>query len=322
MDAALVARLFGLGEPRSEPVPLTGYGTAGAWRLDTDRGRWAVKAVTPVEPWEPVAMRDAGELERGALAAGLLVPRPVEPRGDSFGYWAAVPGRAGYVRVSEWVTGDQPRIPVDKPLAAWLGETVAALADVAPPASAGHGRGYAFLSEDEWRERAGAAEALVGRQEARELLAAAGEATAIVEAGLANAPPMVVCHRDISFRNILLTSGGPALIDFDLAGPESPWWELVHFAFLVACASLGGDEPEPVLVAAAVSAYAERGGPVGAAGTLAFTGLLRGMLEWAAGSLELAPASGRARAEFVHAARVLPVIVRSLDRWADLLERS
>lgn len=142
IDAALVARLFDLGEPRSEPVPLVGNGTAGAWRLDTGTGRWAVKAVRAAEPWELAAM--------------------------------------------------------------------------------------------------------------------------------------------------------------------------------------------PALIEAAVSAYAERGGRVGTADAVAFTGLLRGMLEWAANNLALAGPPGPAvvkpsvRAEAVaqlsDAAKVLPVIVRSIDRWANLLE--
>lgn len=331
IDAALVARLFDLGEPRSEPVPLVGNGTAGAWRLDTGTGRWVVKAARAVRPWEFAAMRDAGDLERAAISAGVRVPRPLAPRGESAGYWAAVPGGPEYVRVSEWVPGRQPRIPADKWLAGWLGESVAAMAAAAPPATADQGRGYALSDLSEWRERLGRAADVIGPEAAGRLLAAVQEGIQIVEAGLATAPGFVLCHRDISFRNILLTGRGPALIDFDLAGPEVPWWELVHFAFLLACAALGDDEPEPALIEAAVSAYTERGGPVGTADAVAFTGLLRGMLEWAAGNLALAGPPGRGgtvkpsvRAEAVarlaDAAEVLPVIVRSIDRWANLLE--
>ncbi|MBT2234558.1 phosphotransferase family protein [Nonomuraea sp. NEAU-A123] len=331
IDAALVARLFDLGEPRSEPVPLVGNGTAGAWRLDTGTGRWVVKAARAAEPWEFAAMRDSGDLERAALSAGVRVARPLEPRGESAGYWAAVPGGSEYVRVSEWTPGRQPCIPADKWLAEWLGESVAAMAAAVPPAAVDQGRGYSLRDLPEWRERLGRAAAVIGPVPAGRLLAAVEEGTAIVEAGLATAPGFVLCHRDISFRNILLTGRGPALIDFDLAGPEVPWWELVHFAFLLACTSLGDDEPEPALIEAAVSAYAERGGQVGTAEAVAFTGLLRGMLEWAAYNLALAGPPGRGdvvkpsvRAEAVarlaEAAKVLPVIVRSIDRWANLLE--
>ncbi|WP_162795654.1 phosphotransferase [Nonomuraea lactucae] len=338
VDVALVsvvARLFGLGEVRSAPVRLQGYGTAGAWRVRTDTGRWVVKTARPVEPWEFAAMRDAGALERAAIAAGVTVPRAVEPphdagaAGRTAGYWTAVPGRPDHARVSEWMDGEHPLIPADAGVAAWLGRTVAVLAAAAPPASVHSGRGYPLHPLAAWQEWLDAAlKAELVDQEARERLwSAVVEGTRIVEAGLAAPPPLVISHRDINHRNILLTARGPALIDFDVSGPEAPWWELVHFAFLLACASLGDDEPDPALLAAAVRAFEEAGGQAGGRDVGAFTGLVRGMLEWPAQHLSLVLSAGRlsparraaAVAQIHDAARVLPEIVRSLDRWAGVL---
>lgn len=60
IDAALVARMFDLGEVCSSPLLLPGNSPAGAWALHTITGRWIVKTLRPVEPWEFEAMQQAG----------------------------------------------------------------------------------------------------------------------------------------------------------------------------------------------------------------------------------------------------------------------
>jgi hypothetical protein len=116
----------------------------------------------------------------------------------------------------------------------------------------------------------------------------------------------VLCHRDINRHNIVVTRDGPVLLDFDNAGPQRPWWELVHHAFLLACHDLGPEEPDPTTVRAAVRAYREAGGEPGPADRTAFAGLLAGLEHWT-------------REHPVEAAPRLPLITRSLDRWSALL---
>ncbi|MEU0564438.1 phosphotransferase [Nonomuraea sp. NPDC005983] len=305
-------------------MPLSGYSSASAWKLRTEAGLWVVKAQYAIKRWEVEAMRHSGDLERAALAAGIAVPRPVEGGEGAAGFWAPAPGGTEYLRVSAWADGPRAELPAGRELAAWLGGTVAALAAVAPPVDVRQGRGYPLHPLAQWEEWLSTES--VGRREKARLLSAAADGTPLVQEALAaSRSPFVLSHRDLNHRNILLTPHGPTLIDFDQAGPEVPWWELVHFAFLLACASLGDDEPDPVLLGAAVSAFAERGGNVGELDLSAFAGLLRGMLEWPAANLMVlagdAPAARRGEAlrQVAEAARVLPVIMGSVERWVAVL---
>ncbi|MBG0814649.1 phosphotransferase enzyme family protein [Planomonospora sp. ID82291] len=329
IDAALVARMFDLGEVCSSPLLLPGHSPAGTWKLHTTTGRWVVKTLRPSEGWEFEAMQQAGDLERAVLSAGVLTPRPVEACGISGGYWLAMSEEPKYVRVSEWLEGTQPEIPASEDLAAWLGRSVAAMAAVSLPVTVDEGRGYPLYPLavwHEWLDKAYAMEIVTAKQRAQ-LLAAVADGTQLVEAGLATDSSFLLCHRDINHRNILLTARGPALIDFDHSGPEVPWWELVHFALLLACRSLGDDEPDPRLVKTAVSAFVENGGEVGTDDEIAFAGLIRGMMEWPAcrlmtllGSAETASPTWADTVAQVHeAAELLPVMVRSVGRWTALL---
>jgi hypothetical protein len=74
-DADEVARRFGLGAPRG-PLTYAARGELGRiWRLDTDRGAWAVKeSIVPLD--EDAAAADVA-FQRAAAAAGLPLPRPV-----------------------------------------------------------------------------------------------------------------------------------------------------------------------------------------------------------------------------------------------------
>jgi hypothetical protein len=87
--------------------------------------------------------------------------------------------------------------------------------------------------------------------------------------------------RDVNRRNVLVTVHGPVLLDFDYAGPEVPWWEVVHHAFDLT------SPPQPALVGAVLAAHPDR--------RLAAAALVRDQ------------------------AAALPAILSSLDRWCRLL---
>jgi Phosphotransferase enzyme family len=212
---------------------------------------------------------DALRLERAAREAGIATPRAVP----------ALEGETGF-RVWERVFGAAPTLPASEDLAAWLGSTVATIGRLALPSTVDP------VSESTVDTVAGQALAELART-----------------TGLAK----VLCHRDINSRNILMTAGGPVLLDFESAGPQAPWWELVHHAFLLSCRDLGPEEPDPTTIRAAVRAYREHGGDVGPADRTAFAGLAAGLLDWA-------------RHEPAAAAPRLPLIASSLNRWSPLLE--
>ena len=215
-------------------------------------------------------MTDSVRLERAAAAAGIATAPaagdPVELDGETLRVWARVEGRG-------------PAVP-DARLGAWLGWTVATIARIGLRPSTDSSTKNSPL----WMD---------GPPDLADL------------ARLAR-PPAVLCHRDLTRHNILVGPAGPVLLDFDLAGPQAPWWELVHHAFLLACGDLGPQEPDPGVVRAGVAAYRNAGGPNGPADRTAFAGLAAGLLVWAGH-------------EPARAAPRLPLIAAALDRWASLL---
>jgi Phosphotransferase enzyme family len=212
---------------------------------------------------------DAVRLERAARAAGITTAKAVPaPQGESA------------VRVWERVVGAPPSLPVSVELATWLGATVATIGRLALPCTMDSANDSTV---DTWAGRALA-----------ELVRTPG-------------PTKVLCHRDINRRNILITATGPVLLDFESAGPQAPWWELVHHAFLLSCRDLGPEEPDPTTIRAAVRAYREHGGEPGPADRSAFAGLAAGLLDWACHE----PAAAAPR---------LPLIAGSLNRWGTLLK--
>jgi Ser/Thr protein kinase RdoA (MazF antagonist) len=268
-----------MSDPRPEPQAV-----AGAFGLGTVTGPlralpglsragvWALS--TDRGEWVVKATAavgpDAVRLERAARAAGIRTPRAV----------AAPPGETA-VRVWERVAGAAPHLPASPELAAWLGRTVATIGRLA-------------LVPQSTMDLVNSTVDTPGDGVLAEVAGSAG-------------PPKVLCHRDISSRNILLTADGPVLLDFESAGPQVPWWELVHHAFLLSCRDLGPEEPDPGTIRAAVAAYREHGGDVGPADRTAFAGLAAGLLTWAHHD----PAAAAPR---------LPLIARALDRWSTLLE--
>jgi Ser/Thr protein kinase RdoA (MazF antagonist) len=330
-QAAAAAEHFGLGELVAPPRPLAGFSPAGVWALDTVDGRWVVKSMRPQHAWQVEGMRRSGALELTAYRAGVAVPRPVPPLAGGVGLWLPVDGT--YLRVSERVAGDPPAVPAEVGVARWLGETVAAIARLGLPADL-TAAAYPVHSLEEWTEwlaHCRTAGLLSGIEHAA-LTDAVAAGTELVGSAMARAPRFLLAHRDISRPNILVTGAGPMLLDFDHAGPEVAWWELVHHVFLLSCVRLGQDEPVPAVIRAAVQAYADAGGEVGAADETAFAGLVRGMLEWTAfsawlglGLRRLGPVRSMARrqaeaAGFVReASRVLPVLLASLPRWSTRL---
>jgi hypothetical protein len=146
------------------------------------------------------------------------------------------------------------------------------------------------------------------------LAAALADLAALAHDSLRARPPLALSHRDISGRNILVGPAGPVLLDFDHAGPQAPWWELVHHGFLLACRDLGPEEPSPRTVADVLAGYAEAGGPPGPRDITAFGGLAAGLLDWVRTS------ENRRDITAIGQATVsLPLVARSLDRWTRLL---
>ena len=125
--AQQIATRFGLGSvtaPMKSVAPATETGRP--WALDTDHGRWAVKQLQSWYGVENLADNAETEvrLQKAALAAGVLVPRPV--RSMSGAIVESIDVKSW--RVSEWVRSGPPlSAPVSDALAHQAGALLARL---------------------------------------------------------------------------------------------------------------------------------------------------------------------------------------------------
>jgi len=196
------------------------------WRLTAGGDRFLVKRV-PAEWASEIAAAMA--FERTAIATGIPAPHPVEPPEPAVGCAAQLQDGT-LVRVSEWVDG-RPLAPGDD-LADWLGATVARLHTLRPLAAA-EPLVYGIHPPERWSEWLAE-----GNRQARpwagvmaNRLADLTEATDWVAGAFARAGDYVFTHRDLEPWNILITPTGPAIVDWDGAGPDSAGLVAAHAAY-------------------------------------------------------------------------------------------
>lgn len=316
-----VCHAFGLGKPVG---PLVGvrYGSAPTWRLATSSGVVLVKRLR-CAGWRHSLERAMG-IERQARAAGVAMPRPLEPvvSAAAFGYAADVDGD-GVVRAYTWVDGE----PVgETDVADWLGTTLARLHRLAPVRAA-EPDWYGLHPAAQW-------EAWLARGTERGRVWAPALAAALpavldtsqrIAAAFDRAQDYVLTHRDFEPWNVMVAARGPVLVDWDTAGPDSAGLEAAHA--ILAFALRGRAEPDPDAVRAAHRAYIRAGGTrldPGRGDLLARrAGLRLGRLserlrislgEQEPGSQDVERADERACGQL----RDLPGLMERLDRWAGL----
>jgi Ser/Thr protein kinase RdoA (MazF antagonist) len=238
----------------------------GAWsnrvfRLSTTDGDYAVKALR--NPWgEPrwaQWLAEGWRLELAAASAGVAMPPPVaEPaHGGCVAYVGDGSGDVP-VRIHRWVDGVRPGPgAVDPAVASWAGRTLAtvhalalqpldpSLFPTARNATAAAWPGLverARVADVGWAGPLASARPWVERVSDL-VVAADGEAT-------------VMCHGDLTAKNILLTTDGPVLCDWDVALPLVPARDLASVAVTLAAWR------DRAVARQVVTAYAEAGGAV------------------------------------------------------------
>lgn len=245
-----IAAAFALGAAaRLSDGPVARGQVGSIWRLDTDRGPWAVKLVE-----DDIAASDLAELIDGAafqVAAqrdGVPAPLVVRTReGELIGDLGDV-----RVTVQSWVDLLQPDLALDP---AALGGVVATLHRVDHAGSTGRDPWYeAPVGERRWAELMGT---LRDRKApfADELERPVSELVALED--LLGHPPKTLrtCHRDLWADNVRGTSDGSlCVIDFDNSGLADPAQEL-------ALVLLEYSDRDPTRAAAIKRAYADAGGP-------------------------------------------------------------
>lgn len=289
MDLACAVERLGLGQLLEAPLLLKADEQGPVWKAATDSGSWAVKLNRPWgDFWLPMAAQ-AGALEVAAWETGVAMPEPQSTTLAEAGLWRPI-GDGVYARAVRFVEGSHPTAPTSEALAAWAGGLVADLARCAIPADPAVDGDYRPYSRGEWEEWFAQAERLevLGAEHVRVLRLSVEQAEAMVEDQQELWRSKLVMHRDIRHQNVLTGSGGPVLLDFDAAGAQEPWWELVFTAFGLAGSGCGREVPERRIVEACLSGYVAAGGAVGAVDESAFTGMFAGRVGAAAWQLWMA----------------------------------
>ena len=242
---ACILEAFDLGpDGRLSGAPVASGRLGSIWRLDTERGSWAVK---PVGDDERAELLEGAAFQEAVLAAGIPTPAPRRTRAGE------VIGDCGgaRVRLHAWVDLHDADPGLD-PVA--VGQLVAGLHRVDFAGSIGVDPWYTEpVGAARWAELV---ESLRARRApfADELDALLPELVAL-EAYLGGPPrELRTCHRDLWADNVRRTNdGGLCVFDFDNAGLADPSQELA--AVLV---EYGAAPGRAALIRAA---YAEAGGP-------------------------------------------------------------
>jgi hypothetical protein len=269
-----LAAAAGIGDLVAEPVVLK-RGAVACWRVTTSRGDFHLKRFAVRDP----ALAACAEVERAAQRAGVSLAEPIA---------LGVDVGDEVVHVHRWWPG-RPLEPGDD-IAGWLGAALARLHTLPPPSSApvdALTSYYGLHPEAAWRTwfRAGRSRGLAWAEpEDDEPLAAVLAASDVIAAGLASESRRAGTHRDLLGANILRNGAELALIDWDCAGPDVPWFEAVRAAveFGRLAATVDGMrplQPDPGVSRAILAAYEQAGGERGVTGRRGLAGVL-GMAVW------------------------------------------
>lgn len=239
-DPRAVMAAFGLPGAPTAYAEVDGAWSNRVFRLHTAHGSYAVKELR--NPWgEPrwaQWLDESWQLELAAVTAGVTMPQPVPApdgacfvdvdRGDGSG---AVP-----VRVHHWVDGVRPSVAdVGTELAVWTGLTLATVHALRmKPRDAMLFPVPTTASVQAWPDlcaKASAANAAWSEQLAATLEAVARAADLLVPT-VDHAT--VMSHGDLTLKNLLITSSGPVLCDWDVAMPRVPAWDLAEVAVSIA----------------------------------------------------------------------------------------
>ena len=217
------------------------------WRLDTERGSYAVKQVGDIADDELAALLHGAAFQAATLAAGVPTPAVRHTRAGEL----IVDCEGVRVRLHAWVDLDDPDTSLD---AAEIGRLVATLHRVEFAGAIGVDPWYTEpVGAARWSELVSALRARRAPF-ADELDALRPELTAL-EAYLGDPPrDPRTCHRDLWADNVRRThDGGLCVFDFDNAGLADPSQELA-LILVEYCA-------DPRRAAVIRDAYADAGGP-------------------------------------------------------------
>ncbi len=232
------------------------------YRLDTERGSFAVKELNLVDRRWAYRVEDVFRFERAAFEAGIPMPEPVSASHDTL--------------VHQWVEGETvPEAPVAAEYAFEVGEILARI----------HALDVAWTdapSEEptsrDWPELAARAVA-TGQPWADELASRVETFLAIADfVDTCERPgPVVLTHRDIQPWNLLARRGRPVVLDWELSGMLDLSGELGSTALSLAKGP-GFEGIERDIFRTVLDGYVAGGGALPAAGPSWFVYIVGGWL--------------------------------------------
>ncbi len=289
-SASRIAASFSLGSVKG-PLTLAADGWGGhnkVFRMDTSAGSWAIKrhGRRPTE-----ISVSAFPIEMAAMKGGVPVPRPVVTTDG--GCWANVDG--ALFRCHAWIDGSAKENEASTAAeAAAMGRIVGHLHALRIPCPAV--QAPVPPGREAWRElvRAGAARHAVWATKidrAFEQLVAIGGQPRPLDLGCGE---LVGSHRDLNAHNVLFSSTGLRLVDWDSAGPAWPRWERADFALRWGARHDGSYDEEAVV--AFLRGYLDGGGELEADDPSVLAAGAAALTPWVLQNVELA-IDGRSEAQ-------------------------
>ncbi len=239
-EARLLARAFSLGTPIDGAVSVARGEMGRVWRLDTDRGRYAVKEL--FYPSDDADAQADVAFQHAALDAGLPMPRPItRPDGRVLLELERPGGAMVAFRAYQWVELAAPSCaPAPGVAAALLARLHALDRQAETPMDPWFAEP---LGAERWVSLVDAVRtAAPPWSDAFERLAPGAEAAeAIVSAARLDRWPMAElrrCHLDFNPENVLLdVAGQPVILDWENSGP-APYEQELAYAILDFAAGL------------------------------------------------------------------------------------
>ena len=332
-SALAICSAFDLGTPVREPVAVVGGLSHRMWRLETTRGRFAVKQINRdfdnpgYVDWYERAFR----AEMTAYHAGVPMPRPVAVP-ETGACLAELPDsgpRPTTVRVHDWVdatpiaNGDYGANVPHR-----IGEILARVHALRIEPDGVVGEVWRIFGPRHWLGLAERAEA-AGAEWARALddgLSLVAEMEAFVDASRPSLGPMIMSHRDVDQKNVLVAAdGGLLIVDWDATGPVSARHELANTTLVWGGGYFG--EPRAELSRAVIEGYRATGGEFDDPRPPDFAEFVCIMVNWFEFNVRralgerLQDESDRALAEreVRHILRQLDRVARSPRSWATML---
>jgi thiamine kinase-like enzyme len=287
MNAQQVRRLcetLALGRALSKPAPVTGGLLHQMWRLETERGAYAVKQLTPRLLDIAGAAHYALSEEIAARAAerGVSVPlalctagSPVVPVGGS---------EQLSVIVHPWIEGEMLTGPAGPERAARIGELLARIHAIAPDGLSQALDPWApaviqtddLLLDTRWGAELGLAWAADARRLHRDMVLTYGRYRQALPDLYRH---QTLGHRDLDQKNVLWREDGtPVVLDWEAAGMTNPALELADAA--LTWAGIAAGEPVKDSVHALVAAYRDAGGVLSDEARDVFYGVAAHWMVW------------------------------------------